>query len=245
MIFMQLTPQGHKPRVAYQGVPGAYSEGAASRVCPDHDPLPCAQFEVAFQALSQWMADRACIPIENSLGGLFLTDSGPFNLAGSALAMVMTEWGCWHNRSCAQDGNSCFILGVGSIHTVYDLLLQYNLHIIGEKSISISHCLMAKDGVSKSDVTRVLSHPQALAQCDQYLRRMQVVKEAVDDTAGAAYATPCLVWPRRTARIHPSTAFPVIIMHGSNKCWFCLIMCCIGMSRMFRCCSTCVTAGVK
>lgn len=67
---VQLTPQGHKPRVAYQGVPGAYSEGAASTVCPDHEPLPCAQFEVAFQALSQWMADRACIPIENSLGGV-------------------------------------------------------------------------------------------------------------------------------------------------------------------------------
>eukprot|EP00892_Ulva_mutabilis_P011011 jgi/Ulvmu1/8282/UM041_0094.1 len=138
----KVTPQGHKPRVAYQGVPGAYSEGAASTVCPDHEPLPCAQFEVAFQALSQWMAERACIPIENSLGG--------------------------------------------SIHTVYDLLLRYNLHIVGEKSISISHCLMAKHGVSKSDITRVLSHPQALAQCDQYLRQMQVVKEAVDDTAGAA-----------------------------------------------------------
>lgn len=73
---------------------------------------------------------------------------------------------------------------------MYDLLLQYNLHIVGEKSISISHCLMALDGVSKSEITRVLSHPQALAQCDQYLRNMQVVKEAVDDTAGQAPQTP-------------------------------------------------------
>lgn len=73
---------------------------------------------------------------------------------------------------------------------MYDLLLQYNLHIVGEKSISISHCLMALDGVSKSDITRVLSHPQALAQCDQYLRNMQVVKEAVDDTAGKTNPVP-------------------------------------------------------
>ncbi len=56
-------------RVAYQGAPGAYSEGAAVAAYPDCTPIPCEQFEVAFQALSQWMAERAVLPIENSLGG--------------------------------------------------------------------------------------------------------------------------------------------------------------------------------
>ena len=56
-------------RVAYQGVPGAYSEGAARKACPEAEPLPCDQFEVAFQALAQWLADTAVLPIENSLGG--------------------------------------------------------------------------------------------------------------------------------------------------------------------------------
>jgi arogenate/prephenate dehydratase len=36
-------------RVAYQGVPGAYSEMAAMKACPGCEPLPCEQFEVAFQ----------------------------------------------------------------------------------------------------------------------------------------------------------------------------------------------------
>ena len=72
----------------------------------------------------------------------------------------------------------------GSIHTVYDLLLEYNLHIVSEKSISVDHCLLAKEGATLDSVTRVMSHPQALAQCDQYLRKLNVVKEAVDDTAG-------------------------------------------------------------
>lgn len=36
-------------RVAYQGVPGAYSEMAATKACPDAEPVPCEQFEVAFQ----------------------------------------------------------------------------------------------------------------------------------------------------------------------------------------------------
>lgn len=68
---------------------------------------------------------------------------------------------------------------------MYDLLLRYNVHIVGEKSIPVNHCLMANPGVARDDLTRVLSHPQALAQCDEYLRNLDVVKEAVDDTAGA------------------------------------------------------------
>lgn len=62
-------PSAVQSRVAYQGVPGAYSESAAHKACPDAEPLPCDQFEVAFQALAQWLADTAVLPIENSLGG--------------------------------------------------------------------------------------------------------------------------------------------------------------------------------
>eukprot|EP00884_Botryococcus_braunii_P016597 jgi/Botrbrau1/3620/Bobra.0204s0014.1 len=130
-------------RVAYQGVPGAYSEAAALRACPGSQPLPCEQFELAFQALSQWLAERAVLPIQNSLGG--------------------------------------------SIHDVYDLLNRYRLHIVGEVLLPINHCLLALPGVTKQEVRRVMSHPQALAQCDNYLRNLNgVVRESVSDTAGAA-----------------------------------------------------------
>jgi len=57
------------PAVAYQGAPGAYSEAAALAAVPGCAPLPCEQFETAFGALNQWLADRAVVPIENSLGG--------------------------------------------------------------------------------------------------------------------------------------------------------------------------------
>ena len=62
-------PSTVQSRVAYQGMPGAYSESAARKACPEAEPLPCDQFEVAFQALAQWLADTAVLPIENSLGG--------------------------------------------------------------------------------------------------------------------------------------------------------------------------------
>ena len=63
------TPTSLHNRVAYQGAPGAYSETAARKACPEAEPLPCEQFEVAFQALTQWLADTAVLPIENSVGG--------------------------------------------------------------------------------------------------------------------------------------------------------------------------------
>ncbi|KAH0713179.1 hypothetical protein KY289_009138 [Solanum tuberosum] len=74
----------------------------------------------------------------------------------------------------------------GSIHRNYDLLLRYRLHIVGEVKLAIRHCLLANNGVKIEDLKRVLSHPQALAQCENTLTKLGLVREAVDDTAGAA-----------------------------------------------------------
>lgn len=121
------------------------------------------------QAVERWLVDRAVLPIENSLGG--------------------------------------------SIHRNYDLLLRHRLHIVGEVKFAVRHCLLANPGVKVEDLKRVLSHPQvcctvlsdwcfiflfwgyvfnyfttfqALAQCENTLTKLGLVREAVDDTAGAA-----------------------------------------------------------
>ncbi|GAB4859240.1 Arogenate dehydratase 2 [Ancistrocladus abbreviatus] len=74
----------------------------------------------------------------------------------------------------------------GSIHRNYDLLLRHRLHIVGEVKLAIRHCLLANNGIKLEDLKRVLSHPQALAQCEHTLSKLGLVREAVSDTAGAA-----------------------------------------------------------
>lgn len=90
----------------------------------------------------------------------------------------------------SRDADYCLVpiensLG-GSIHANFDLLLRYDLHIIAEHELRVEHSLLALPGVKKSDIKRVFSHPQALAQCDTYLRNLGVKKEEFYDTAGSA-----------------------------------------------------------
>jgi prephenate dehydratase len=73
----------------------------------------------------------------------------------------------------------------GSIHRNYDLLLRNNLWITGETYLRVQHCLIGLPGASKSQIREVISHPQALAQCEGYLRGLAVKPTAAYDTAGA------------------------------------------------------------
>ncbi|XP_009357463.1 arogenate dehydratase/prephenate dehydratase 1, chloroplastic [Pyrus x bretschneideri] len=133
---------GSQVRVAYQGLPGAYSEAAALKAYPKCETVPCDQFEAAFKAVELWLVDKAVLPIENSVGG--------------------------------------------SIHRNYDLLLRHRLHIVGEVQLQVNHCLLGLPGVRKEEVKRVLSHPQALAQCEMTLSSLGIVRINADDTALAA-----------------------------------------------------------
>ena len=73
----------------------------------------------------------------------------------------------------------------GSIHQNYDLLLRHELYIVGEYFLRVRHCLIGFPGVKRSDIRRVISHPQALGQCAAYLRDLGVKAEPVYDTAGS------------------------------------------------------------
>lgn len=75
----------------------------------------------------------------------------------------------------------------GSIADVYDLLLQYKFPIVGELVEHIHLQLMAKEGVTLSDISEVYSHPVALNQCREWLEKHLPDAEIIEhhDTAGA------------------------------------------------------------
>lgn len=75
----------------------------------------------------------------------------------------------------------------GSLLQNHELLRQSNLRIIGELKLRISHVLCSLPGQSIDALTEVNSHPMALMQCEQFLRRhpnLKIVERL--DTAGSA-----------------------------------------------------------
>ncbi|MDE6170584.1 MAG: prephenate dehydratase [Duncaniella sp.] len=75
----------------------------------------------------------------------------------------------------------------GSLLQNHELLRQSSLRIIGELKMRISHVLCALPGQTIESLYEVNSHPMALMQCEQYLRRhpnLKIVEKF--DTAGSA-----------------------------------------------------------
>jgi prephenate dehydratase len=77
----------------------------------------------------------------------------------------------------------------GAVGVVLDLLaLHYDLAVRGELVLPVSHCLMARPGVRITQLERVLSHPQVLAQCRNFLQQRlpQALTVECPSTAAAA-----------------------------------------------------------
>lgn len=75
----------------------------------------------------------------------------------------------------------------GSINDTYDLLNEKDLFVTGEEVLHINHCLMAPKNVEVTNIRRILSHPQAIAQCSKFLTSLpRCHVESYFDTAMAA-----------------------------------------------------------
>ena len=74
----------------------------------------------------------------------------------------------------------------GAVTQVNDLLTTTDLKVVGEVKIAVNHCLLATEATDYRDIRQVFSHPQALAQCRNFLRRNKLEPRPYYDTAGAA-----------------------------------------------------------
>ncbi|GBF36700.1 prephenate dehydratase [Methanofervidicoccus abyssi] len=72
----------------------------------------------------------------------------------------------------------------GSVSLTQDLLLEFydKIRIYGELDININHCLV---GYNKEKIKKIYSHPQALAQCRNYIKKHEWVTVPVSSTAEA------------------------------------------------------------
>ena len=64
--------------------------------------------------------------------------------------------------------------------------IETELKIVGEIKIPIHHCLLALPETEYRDLKIVYSHPQALAQCREFISRHKLEPRPFYDTAGAA-----------------------------------------------------------
>ncbi len=140
--------------------------------------LDTTPFRVAYQGVegsySHLTAQRR---YSNRRGGVMLTGFGTVKMAVDSV------------RSGAAD---VVLLPIenstaGSINETYDELAEGRLTINAEVISHVQHCLLALPGTELKDLRKVISHPQALKQCEEFLLGLpQVVPEAEFDTAGAA-----------------------------------------------------------
>jgi len=134
-------------KIAYLGPAGTFTEDALGETMPggEFERLRTATIHDAIMAVERGEADRALVPIENSIEGSVRRTLDPlaFEVKG--------------------------------------------VTIVGEHDYRVRVHLIAREGVRVEDVEAVLSHPQALAQCDRFLRERlpEVELRSVSSTAAA------------------------------------------------------------
>jgi 3-deoxy-7-phosphoheptulonate synthase len=108
----------------------------------------------------------------------------------------------------------------GSINEVYAVLRSHELFIVGEETWKVDHCLAATAEVPLSSLSRILSHPQGLEQCSQFLHSLpNVTPTTYFDTAGAMQAVAASGDPTVAAIASPEAAAAyglVVLRRGIN-----------------------------
>ncbi len=75
----------------------------------------------------------------------------------------------------------------GAVSDNYDLLLKYDNYIVAETEVAVNHALLGLPSADLSDIRTVISHPQALMQCGEFLKGHRDWRQIqAENTAGAA-----------------------------------------------------------
>ena len=133
MSSRSATASNSERTIAFQGVPGAYSDLACSIVYPDWTTLPCETFEDAFQAVGEGAAKLAMIPIENSVAGR-VADVHHL-MPASGLHIIAEHFQRIQHQLLAPKGAS--LVGIKTVHSHVHALSQCRkfLRAMGFKAV--------------------------------------------------------------------------------------------------------------
>ena len=73
----------------------------------------------------------------------------------------------------------------GAVNEVYDALFDSGLYITRQLILPVRHSLIAASGAKLSDIKKIMSHPQAIAQCRKFIADIGVPVIAVSSTSAA------------------------------------------------------------
>jgi prephenate dehydratase len=76
----------------------------------------------------------------------------------------------------------------GIVKTAFEAMGKYPFSLVDSLRLNVQHCLALRPGTPLKDITRIATHPQAIAQCGKYLQKEFSHVECIEwnDTAGAA-----------------------------------------------------------
>jgi chorismate mutase / prephenate dehydratase len=140
--------------------------------------LPTAPLRVAYQGVEGSYSHLAAQQhYGGRLGGVLLTGFQSFRAAVEAVTSGAADLALLPIENTT----------AGSIDETYDLLAEGGITVTGEVVRQIEHCLLALPGVAIEELRAVLSHPQALLQCQGFLASVPWIEARAEfDTAGAA-----------------------------------------------------------
>ncbi len=73
----------------------------------------------------------------------------------------------------------------GAVNEVYDRLCGSGLYVLRQGILPVRHSLIAAEGAELNKIVKVVSHPQAIAQCRKYLSSLGVPLVSVSSTSAA------------------------------------------------------------
>ncbi len=94
----------------------------------------------------------------------------------------------------------------GEVGQVTDLLFSGSLYINGITELAVSHELLAVPGAKLEDIELVISHPQALSQCQGFIKKQGLKEQSFENTALAAEHVAALNDPKVAAIASEDTA---------------------------------------